>query len=550
MNEQLFIRTANSSYSDALQNCMRNAQSNQKNSIRCIWNGIDIYERTIAGVPDNMNSKTSYTLRYKKDSYTLEEVKAEIEKNIENQPFTGSEKLSCQSSMNSQVRSECNAAIAIRKDVETALGAYYADKETYPDSIDKLDSSYLPKQETLTKFKENFSYSNTSSDKDGGGWMNPSFEIKYIGHIGENTSSTGTTMKRDYVALLSGATVPEIPSLFAHVPSESMVLYVRNPANLLDILNQKSNTSTRLSGVDVSESIRKFMMTFFELENFDQIQSHLKNEMAIVVNNLDATAPDIVVILSEADRDALSPTAKARVVGSKDGFIFIASSKESLEQLTNLTAEKSLSSAPDFRYVWTKKSQKIQDAFMFVGDEFFEKMLTFETYLSHYRKYRDYARLWALQEVVWAYSDAFGQLPTSLDSLSQLGISSLTGATLAEYSTQDGIVVHKNIGSLKSLKTLPEAHYDFSRITRSEIEDYKTNVLKYREIWRSSLDPMGIVLNRYGDGMEIDFFMTPIPAFEDRDIQEMQKSFGNIAKDSLSFVTNPRIRSGIVSFVF
>ncbi len=73
------------------------------------------------------------------------------------------------------------------------------------------------------------------------------------------------------------------------------------------------------------------MMTFFELDNFDQIQSHLKHEMAIVVNNLDATAPDIVVILSEADRAALSPTAKARVVGSKDGFIFIASSKETLE---------------------------------------------------------------------------------------------------------------------------------------------------------------------------------------------------------------------------
>lgn len=61
---------------------------------------------------------------------------------------------------------------------------------------------------------------------------------------------------------------------------------------------------------------------------------------------------------------------------------------------------------------------------------------------------------------------------------------------------------------------------------------------------------MGIVLNRYGDGMEVDFFMTPIPMFEDRDVQEMQKLFGNIAKDSLSFVTNPRIRSGVASFVF
>lgn len=380
----------------------------------------------------NRGSNISYTLRYKKDSYTLEEAKAEIERkaNLTDVFLVTQDKwygaLPCQNYDGYEIRTLCTNAVSNVNSVKLALGAYYADTETYPDSIDKLNSNYLPKQEVLTKFKENFTYTNTTTD----GRSTPSFEIRYIGHIGENTSSSGTTMKRDYSALLSGATIPEIPSIFAHIPSDSIALYVRNPANLLDILNQKSSTTTRLSGVDVSESIRKFMMTFFELENFDQIQSHLTHEMAIVMDNLDATAPDIIVILSEADREALSPTAKARVVGSKDGFIFIASSKESLERFMNLTAEKSMKESPDFHYVWWKKSQKIKDAFMFVGDEFFEKMLTFETYISHYRKYRDYARLWSLQELVWAYSDAFGQFPTSLDNLSQMGLSSLTGAVL------------------------------------------------------------------------------------------------------------------------
>jgi hypothetical protein len=54
-------------------------------------------------------------------------------------------------------------------------------------------------------------------------------------------------MKRDYLALMSGSTVPDIPNIFAHIPSDGMVLYVKNPVNLLDILGQKSNTSTRLS---------------------------------------------------------------------------------------------------------------------------------------------------------------------------------------------------------------------------------------------------------------------------------------------------------------
>lgn len=187
------------------------------------------------------------------------------------------------------------------------------------------------------------------------------------------------------------------------------------------------------------------MKTFFELEKFDQIEKNLKHDMAIVVNNLDATAPDIVIILSESDREALAPTAKARVVGSKDGFIFIASSKESLEKLTNLTVEKSLKNAPDFHYVWWKKSTLVKDALMFVGDEFFAKMLTLETYLTHYRKYRDYRRLSSIQELVWAYGEAFDKSPTGFDELTGLGLSTLTGSVLSEYSISDGLVTHNNI---------------------------------------------------------------------------------------------------------
>lgn len=554
----VFISTLATDYPSALTNCRIIARTNPNTSIRCTWKWVDIYKRSLPSVSQNIQSNTTYTLRYKKESYTLEEAKAELQKspldnNVTRDVFNsnnsaGSFELSCQSSTEYQTKSECTQAKTAIWTAFMALWAYYADTETYPDIIDKLNTNYIPKQEQLDTFKKYFTYTNTSS-----GSNNPSFEIRYIGKIWVNTSSSTSTespLKRDYLALLSGATVPEIAPVFGYIPSESMVLYVRDPANLLDILNQKSNTTTRISGVDVSESIRKFMMTFFELENFDQIQSHLKNEMAIVVNNLDATAPDIVVILSEADRAALSPTAQARVVGSKDGWIFIANSKETLERFTGLSPEKSMKNAPDFQYVWTKKSQKIHDAFIFVGDEFFENILTFETYITHYRKYRDYMRLSWLQDLAWAYSDAFWRAPITFGEVSDLWLSTLTGEVLSEYSIADGIVTHRHIGTLKSINALPEARYDLSRISRAEIEDYKINVLKYRDVWRASLDPMGIVLNRYGDGMEIDFFMTPVPYFEDRDFQELYTFFANAGKESFSFINNPRIRMGLTSFVF
>ena len=321
--------------------------------------------------------------------------------------------------------SQCNLAKVGLRNVQVALAAYFTNNNAYPDTLDKIKGTYsnpFPQD-----FENNFSYrltKNINGESD--------YEIKYIGHIGEGTAEAIT--KKDYRAMMSGAVVPEIPAIFAHIPADSMALYIKNPANLIDILNQKSSTSQRLSGIDVSESIRTFMKTFFELEKFDQIEKNLKHEMAIVVNNMDATAPDIVIILSESDKAALSPTAQARVVGSRDGYIFIASSKESLERFTGLIIENSLKNAPDFQYVWWKKSALVKDAMMFVGDAFFEKMLTFETYLTHYRKYRDYARLSSLQELVWAYTDAFGKLPTRFDEFITAGFSTLTGEVLGEYS--------------------------------------------------------------------------------------------------------------------
>lgn len=52
---------------------------------------------------------------------------------------------------------------------------------------------------------------------------------------------------------------------------------------------------------------------------------------------------------------------------------------------------------------------------------------------------------------------------------------------------------------------------------------------------------MGIVLNRYGDGLEMDFFMTPVPILEG-ELGIMQLVFENITKTSLEFVSNKNIR--------
>jgi hypothetical protein len=136
------------------------------------------------------------------------------------------------------IRAQCTAAVSNLKMIQVALMTYFVDMGSYPTELENSLKQYLPN--FPKDFTANFSYKNITNSQG-----NLDYEIRYIGHIGE--ASIATENKKDYKAMLSGATVPEIPTIFAHIPADSMVLYVRNPANLLDILNQKSNTTQRLS---------------------------------------------------------------------------------------------------------------------------------------------------------------------------------------------------------------------------------------------------------------------------------------------------------------
>lgn len=263
--------------------------------------------------------------------------------------------------------------------------------------------NYIRKKETLDIFQKNFSYSYIPPSSGGIG----EFTIKYIGKIGEGAQADSSGMKRDYLSLLSGSVIPKIPQLFTLVPRESMVLYIKHPDELLTLLDEQEFTTTLTTGIDPSETVKKFIRSFFALQDLSNLQKNLKEEMIIAINNLDITSPDVVIIVPESAKDHFSPTGESFSVASKDGYIFFARSESSLERFLSLPQSASMAESPDFQYVWTKKSSRIQDAFVFVGDAFFEKMITFESYIAHYRKIRDTTELNALQETVWAYEDAF-----------------------------------------------------------------------------------------------------------------------------------------------
>jgi len=114
-----------------------------------------------------------------------------------------------------------------------------------------------------------------------------------------------------------------------------------------------------------------------------------------------------------------------------------------------------------------------------------------------------YQQLWDLQEHVWAYEDAFSELPESLADVHD-GVSTIydTGFTLSGV-----YVFHPEIGTVqKRVFTTREV----TSVTNIELQNY----LQYRQIFREvqkNINPIGIIINQYGDGIELDIFMFPVP---------------------------------------
>lgn len=173
-------------------------------------------------------------------------------------------------------------------------------------------------------------------------------------------------------------------------------------------------------------------------------------------------------------------------------------------------------------------------------------MLDFENFIKHHRKFLEYAELSNIQELEWAYNRAFGKNFTNFEELKTLGFKDFDNKFLEKISIEnDGTIVHSNIGTMKNTKVLSESKFPDS-YSRGEIDLYKEAVGNYKEVWRSSLDPMGITLNKYNDGVSIDFIMTPLPNFSN-EFAEISNVMKNISRDHLSFFTNPKIRNGIAS---
>ncbi len=363
-----------------------------------------------------------------------------------------------------------------------------------------------------------------------------------------------TPKKKDYEALIGDVEVPEIPAIFENIPSNFAVLYVKNPKNLVKILDTKFTSLGSLIWYEPGKFLKDMIEEYFWLDDIKDFSENMKHPFALVIDTVDITRPDISIILSDKDANFVNmikfaPALKNKTINTKGGFTYITNSPQQYKTLVG-EGKTPLSKASDFRFVWQKKAHKIQDIFMFAGDEFFESMLQFDTYISLKRKLDAVRQLRYLQWLAFSYKMAFGVNAQSIDELvdpfKALG-KEISKDALHDFSIKNAIVTHNTIGELRNISYMSNIDFDLQKISRAEIESYQESVLGYREVWQAYLDPVGIIINAGDTKVDFDFYMTPIPEIRDIDFLKWLETVG---KQNIDFITNEKIRIWNASVVF
>lgn len=349
-------------------------------------------------------------------------------------------------------------------------------------------------------------------------------------YVAEKTAHLSEPVKKDYTSLLMGKTIPEIPSVFRLIPSDALVLYIPQPKQFFDFLKDKQYSLLDLMGLNMYGTVQFYMKKFLSIEDGARFESLLQHEVAVVLPRMDMVAPTVVLLVRDADQRILEVMDQGLVKRDIEDWTIIAPSEQILDAF--ISPQQTLADAPDFQYVWEKKSHRIQDAFIFAGDQFFENITHLEYFISMQRRYKLYEQLVQLQQLVWAYEDAFGSAPSSLSVFQDIGLETLAHEALAGFSLEGNRVRHTTLGFIDHI--YPSGLVDsLEMITRDELDAYLNSIFSYREVWTESLDPMGIVLNTYQDGVEVEFFMTPVPDLENTSFSWIQTLFKHTTKKRL-----------------
>ncbi len=221
-------------------------------------------------------------------------------------------------------------------------------------------------------------------------------------------------ISKDYSSLLDSSKNTTIPEILTSLPNDTLVIYVNNPDNFFAMLEPSSSIVAQKFGINITPKITEFFEKFFN-ESIENISKKFSKEFVIVLKNSDFIVPEFAVITHSDDAKNFKNSSH-----SFNDFKIFGNSSSFNQEIINTSSEKFLKNSSDFLYVWQKKSEEINDVFVFVGDKFFENILKFENFISIQRNTLNQFYQNILQNHLDAHYLAFNKYPESIEVIEEI----------------------------------------------------------------------------------------------------------------------------------
>lgn len=349
----------------------------------------------------------------------------------------------------------------------------------------------------------------------------PSIELSAIAPLEIASHPWDEMLKRHKVHAIS--------PIFQLVPEDHFVVYFKNVAKvreLEDALKEIAAVGEHFFTIEEVLSIRKKITKRLGIEEFAKLEE-LIDEIAFVSEDLafyPRTHYALIFKFKSPALNSLTSYLKPGVKTSKTvgDYFVVSSSAELLSKIEKASSGElaSMYNSKDFHYTQAVLEPQ-RDGLVYFSEKFIRKLVSPEYRINAARREQAIAEIESLQYTVFAYKSITKNWPPTLEHIAAEGF--IDQASLREGFTvgDDGIVRHKQWGTLYQLKPISEN--PLSLVSKNEKQRYDRFRTGYQSFWREFFDPVGIAVSV---GEQLYFHTIILPLIDNSEYRELKLATG------------------------
>ena len=329
--------------------------------------------------------------------------------------------------------------------------------------------------------------------------------------------------------MLKNQTVPALSPILNLVPTDHFLIHFSQLSDL---------TALESALKKLSQSVG----SFFQVDQALSIKEKITQRLGITnVSALEPLVGDICFV--SEDLDFYPSTHYALIIGFKSPFVgelsqflvadsshfeklgdylVVSSSKSLLDKIKQVQADstKSIREAKEFHYAAAVLDQR-REGIAYLSESFITKLVSAPYRINSTRRGAILTKLEALQYAVLAYRTLTNKWPQSFSQMAKEGYIEGKSASSDFAIDNQGIVSHKEWGSLYNIKPISEV--EITKVSEQEKQRYDSFRDGYQSFWREFFDPIGIAI---GVGDQIFYQTIILPLIDNSDYREFKKMAG------------------------